>query len=286
MSSHTIGGRYRVLRELGRGAMGVVYEVEDVRHGGERLALKLMLQGEGRPDLIERFRREARAMESIASEHVVRITDSGLATELNDKPFMVMELLNGVHLGDYLTQHGPLTVKDTCEILRQAANALDRAHAAGIVHRDLKPANLFLHHTADGRRVVKVLDFGIAALLDDDMTPITPTGEAVGTLQYMAPEQTHAQKKGIGPRADVWAIGMIAYELLTGEKYWHGDKPSVLLKQLMSAALDPPSTLHPKLPAGFDDWFFGSCARDVNKRFPKVGDQITVLEVIMRKQLR
>jgi serine/threonine protein kinase len=280
-----IGGRYEIVRELGRGAMGVVYEVED-KQTRERLALKLMLMGEGRPDLIERFRREARAAESIAGENVVRITDSGIARELNDKPFMVMELLNGMHLGDHLVQRGAFSVKETVDILRQAANALDRAHANGIVHRDLKPENLFLHETPDGRRVVKVLDFGVAALLDDDMTPITPTGEAVGTLQYMAPEQTHAQKKGIGPRADVWAIGMIAFELLTGEKYWQGDKPSVLLKQLMSAELQPPSARFPELPAGFDDWFFGSCARDVNKRFPKVGDQITVLEVIMRKELR
>jgi eukaryotic-like serine/threonine-protein kinase len=285
MKPETIAGRYVVVRELGRGAMGVVYEVDD-RQSGERLALKLMLQGEGRPDLIERFRREARAAESIASEHVVRITDSGLAPELHDKPFMVMELLNGAHLGDHLAKHGPLSVKDTCEILRQAANALDRAHVAGIIHRDLKPENLFLHQMPDGRRVVKVLDFGIAAMLDEDMTPITPTGEALGTLQYMAPEQTQAENKGIGPRADVWAIGMIAYELLTGEKYWQADKPTALLKQLMNADLQAPSTRHPELPAGFDDWFFGSCARDVNNRFSKVGDQITVLEVIMRKQLR
>lgn len=284
MKAKTIGGRYDVVRELGRGAMGSVYEVED-RQTGERLALKLMLQGEGRPDLVERFRREARAAESIASEHVVRITDSGLAHELDDKPFMVMELLQGMHLGDLLAERGALSVKDTCELLRQAANALDRAHSAGIVHRDLKPENLFIHEV-DGRRVVKVLDFGVAALLDEDMTPITPTGEAIGTLQYMAPEQTHAQKKGIGPRADVWAIGMIAFELLTGEKYWRGAKPSILLKQLMSDELEPPSARFPNLPPGFDDWFFGSCARDVNKRFSKVGDQITVLEVIMRKELR
>ena len=281
----TIGGRYEVVRELGRGAMGAVYEVHD-RESNERFALKVMLQGEGRPDLIERFRREARAAESIASENVVRITDSGLAPELGDKPYMVMELLNGAHLGEHLTKSGPFSVKDTCDILRQAATALDRAHANGIVHRDLKPENLFLHMTPEGRRIVKVLDFGIAALLDEDMTPITPTGEAVGTLQYMAPEQTHAQKKGIGPRADVWAVGMIAFELLTGEKYWTATKPTELLKQLMTAELQAPSGRYPDLPAGFDDWFFGSCARDVNKRFSKVGDQITVLEVIMRKQLR
>ena len=278
----TIGGRYQVVRELGRGAMGAVYEVED---GASRahLALKLMLHGEGRPDLLERFRREARASQSIASEHVVRIVDSGLAPELENKPFMVMELLRGAHLGELLARRGPFTVREVCTLLRQTAHALDRAHAAGIVHRDLKPENLFVHETDDGRTIVKVLDFGIAALLDDDMTPITPTGEAVGTLQYMAPEQTHAQKKGIGPRADVWAIGMIAVELLTGDKYWATDKPSELLRLLMTAPLAPPSTRWPSLPPGFDEWFSGSCARDPAKRFPTVGDQVTVLEVIMRK---
>ncbi len=278
----TIGGRYRVVRELGRGAMGAVYEVEDAETG-EHLALKLMLHGEGRPDLLERFRREARASQSIASEHVVRITDSGLASELEGKPFMVMELLSGTHLGEHLARRGPLTVREVCTILRQTASALDRAHAAGIVHRDLKPENLFLHEKEDGQTTVKVLDFGIAALLDEDMTPITPTGEAVGTLQYMAPEQTHAQKKGIGPRADVWAIGMIAVELLTGEKYWPSDKPSELLRLLMTAPLTPPRERWPSLPDGFDEWFSGSCARDPAKRFATVGDQVTVLEVIMRK---
>lgn len=278
----TIGERYLVVQELGRGAMGAVYEVED-RQTGERLALKLMLHGEGRPDLLERFRREARASQSIASEHVVRITDSGLAPELEHKPYMVMELLRGAHLGDHLARRGPFTVREVCTILRQTAHALDRAHAAGVVHRDLKPENLFLHEKEDGETMVKVLDFGVAALLDEDMTPITPTGEAVGTLQYMAPEQTHAQKRGIGPRADVWAIGMIAVELLTGEKYWPSDKPSELLRLLMSAPLTPPSERWPSLPEGFDEWFSGSCARDPQKRFAKVGDQVTVLEVIMRK---
>ena len=264
---NTIAGRYRVIRELGRGAMGAVYEVEDGATG-ERHALKTMLHGEGRPDLLERFRREARASSSIDSEHVVRITDSGLAPELDHKPFMVMELLHGSHLGEHLARRGALEVGEVCTILRQAAHALDRAHAAGIVHRDLKPENLFLHETAEGKTVVKVLDFGVAALLDLDMTPITPTGEAVGTLQYMAPEQTFSQKRGVGPQADVWAIGMIAVELLTGEKYWPDSRPS---------------ERWPSLPDGFDEWFAGSCARDPAKRLAKVGDQVTVLEVIMRK---
>jgi serine/threonine protein kinase len=278
----TIGGRYHVIRELGRGAMGAVFEVEDTTTH-QRHALKTMLHGEGRPDLLERFKREARASSSIASEHVVQITDSGLAPELGDKPFLVMELLRGIHLGDHLARRGRLTVGEVCTILRQAAHALDRAHAAGIVHRDLKPENLFLHETEDGKVVVKVLDFGVAALLDLDMTPITPTGEAVGTLQYMAPEQTQSQKRGVGPRADVWAVGMIAVELLTGEKYWPSSKPSELLKQIILAPVTPPSQRWPDLPDGFDDWFAGSCARDPSKRFAKVGDQITVLEVIMRK---
>jgi len=279
----TIANRYRAIKELGRGAMGIVYEVEDTT-SGEHLALKVMLHGDGRPDLVERFRREAQSSARIASENVVLITDSGLAPEIDNKPFMVMELLHGTHLGDHLARRGRFSVREACELLRQAANALDRAHAAGIVHRDLKPENLFLHEPGNGRIVVKVLDFGVAAMLDDDMTPITPTGEAVGTLQYMAPEQTKSMKRQIGPRADVWAVGMIGFELITGRKYWPASpKPSELLMMIMNAPMIPPSEKCADVPPGFDEWFEGSCARDPGARFPTVGDQITVLEVIMRK---
>jgi serine/threonine-protein kinase len=283
----TIGGRWNVVRELGRGGMGVVYEV--ARAGdGERFAVKAMLWGQDRPDLLERFRREAHAAAVIASEHVVRVVDSGTAPELGGQPFLAMELLHGQTAAGRIAEHGPFSADRVVGILSQAGHALDRAHAAGIVHRDLKPDNLFLHRPAGDRgpTVVKVLDFGVARLLDDDATAITATGAMVGSLHYMAPEQSRSEKGATGPRADVWAIGMSAIDLLTGERYWQADKPSQLVPMLMAGPRARPSERWPSLPPAFDAWFFRACAPDPAARFPTVGEQVGALSAALHTGAR
>ena len=160
-----VASRYRVLRELGRGGMGVVYVVEHV-HTGEQLALKL-LHGHGAsdPDATARFRREARVGAQIRSEHVVRVTDADVAPELHGAPFFVMELLDGVDLEKLVGKVGPLRPDVVVALLAQVAKALDKAHALGIVHRDLKPENIFIHRRQDEPPIVKVLDFGISKFL-------------------------------------------------------------------------------------------------------------------------
>jgi serine/threonine-protein kinase len=269
-------GGYRVIRELGRGGMGAVYEVE---RGGERFALKVMLDGSAdRPDLVERFRREARVAAVVASEHVVRVVEIGSE---RGAPFLVMELLDGTSVKDVLAKRGPLAPTRVCDVLVQAARALDRAHTLGIVHRDLKPDNLYLHH-AGRREIVKVLDFGVARLLDEDATAITATGATIGSLHYMPPEQTDSHATTITAQADVWALGMIAVELLTGERYWGTIKPTRLVTTLLSGRLEPPRKRWPErdLPIALDAWFARSCAHTPSARFGTTGEQAAALAAI------
>ena len=162
-----IAGRYRVFAEIGRGAMGAVWLVEHV-HTGDQLALKVMHQSFGNsPELVERFRREARAAAKIKSDHVVRVIDADISPELGGMPFMVMEMLNGEDARKRLRTVGAFPRDQTVHILWQVARALDRAHAVGIVHRDIKPENLFFHRHETGVEIVKLLDFGVAKMRDD-----------------------------------------------------------------------------------------------------------------------
>jgi serine/threonine-protein kinase len=266
---------YRVVRELGRGSMGIVYEVVHPETN-ERFAAKVMLGAEDRPDLVERFRREARAASLIASEHVVRVVEIGIAPQLTNTHFLVMELLEGATIRQIVAERGRFSPTWACAIVSQTAHALDHAHAAGIVHRDLKPENLFLHN-ANGKQMVKVLDFGVARVLDDDATAITTHGATIGTLQYMAPEQTRSEPNATGPRADVWAIGMTVIDLVTGEPYWGTTKPSALVPRLVAGDLIAPSARWSFLTPAFDAWFFRSCALDPSARFATPGEQAAAL---------
>ncbi|HEY8078595.1 MAG TPA: serine/threonine-protein kinase [Labilithrix sp.] len=276
-----IGG-YRVVRELGRGGMGAVFEVRDPNE--LPFALKVMTESSPeRPDLVERLRREARAAEMIASDHVVRVFSMGFADELRGAPFLVMELLDGATVATHLAKHGPMMPERVCAIVSHVGHALDRAHAVGIVHRDLKPENLFIHRNEHGHEIVKVLDFGVARLLDDDATAITATGATIGSLHYMPPEQTDSQKNAIGPQADVWAMGMIALELLTGERYWGKAKPTAIIDTLMAGNWPPPRAKWPRLPPAIDAWFARSCARQPAARFASIGEQAAALAQVLRQ---
>ncbi len=275
-----IASRYRVLEELGRGGMGVVYLVEHVRTG-ERHALKALLSQVGaRVDMVERFQREARTPSRIRSEHVVKVTDADAAPELGGAPFMVMELLEGHDLDERLSREGPLTPAELVAILSPVAEVLDQAHALGIVHRDLKPENLFLHHRADGAMVVKVVDFGIAKLLHGPAghdAKLTGTGTIMGTPSYMAPEQARGDIGAIGPGTDIWALGQIAYHGLTGQLYWRGPSAGEVVAQILTSPLEPPSSRLPTLPPSFDAWFARSCTRDPRERWPSAGTQVASL---------
>jgi eukaryotic-like serine/threonine-protein kinase len=263
--------------------MGVVYVVEHTRTG-DHLALKLLHGRAARdPQSIERFKREARASARIKSDHVVKVVDADIAPELENAPFLVMELLDGHDLEKLVTERGRLSPAEALDYLTQAARALDKSHALGIVHRDLKPENIFLHRREGGSTIVKILDFGISKIVGTegggDMTGagMTNTGAIMGTPLYMAPEQARGLVSQIAPTTDVWAVGLIALRLLTGEIYWTANSVAELMVHILAEPLYRPTQRWPWLPAGVDDWFARSCAREPAHRFRGVGEQIDAL---------
>ncbi len=282
----TIVSRYRVLSQIGRGGMGAVFLVEHV-HTGDRAALKVLHGAASTdPESIERFKREARAPARIQSENVVRVLDADSAPELGGAPFLVMELLNGSDLQKVVGQNGALPPGEVARVLGQVARALDKAHAMGIVHRDLKPENLFLHHREDGTSVVKILDFGISKTMDDAAVTganyqLTRTGAVMGTPLYMSIEQALGRRELIGPGVDVWAVGLIAIFLLTGEPYWQGKTVPDILGKVLSHAMYAPSSRWPQLPPAIDRWLLRSCARLPEQRFATAGQQVAELAEIL-----
>ncbi|HSO39670.1 MAG TPA: serine/threonine-protein kinase, partial [Labilithrix sp.] len=204
-----LGGRYRIVRELGRGGMGIVYEAlqQDLNR---RVALKVLFAFAGGPQL-ERFRQEARSAAALGHPNIVQVTD--FQTPLDGPPFLVMELLEGVSLGELIDRQGPLPYPRVAFITMQVLVALSAAHRAGIVHRDIKPDNVFLTATSLSNDVVKVLDFGVAKV-DSDAAPMTSHGQVIGTPAYMPPEQ--ARGGPIDARADVFAVGATMYHAITG----------------------------------------------------------------------
>jgi serine/threonine-protein kinase len=209
-----LGGKYRVDRVLGAGGMGMVVAATHLQLD-ERVAIKFLLPEALRnPEAVARFGREAKAAVKIRGEHVARVIDVG--TFENGAPYMVMEHLDGRDLSTLLHEQGALSPSDAVDAVLQACEALAEAHALGIVHRDLKPANLFMVRRPDGTPSVKVLDFGISKLTfagaDHSMTK---TSAVMGSPLYMSPEQMTASRQ-VDARTDIWAIGVVLYELLTG----------------------------------------------------------------------
>jgi eukaryotic-like serine/threonine-protein kinase len=272
-----IASRYMPVRLIAQGGMGAVYEVEHVRTG-EHLALKVMLSGVGAStEALGRFKREARASARIKSDHVVRVIDADVAPELDGAPFLVMELLEGSDLERKAGAEQPVPGA-VVGWLRQVGVAIDKAHRLGIIHRDLKPQNLFLTSREDGTPMVKVLDFGIVKMTEDG-TGATGSGQILGTPQYMAPEQVSATAQ-ITPAVDRYALGLVAYRLLTGESYYAGDVMNILA-QLLHEPLRLPSERHPDLGTAFDAWFARACHRSPGERFTSASEQVEALAVAL-----
>ena len=216
-------GKYLLEKRLGEGGMGVVYTA---RHEllDQRVAVKLIRPSYAvQADAVRRFINEARAAARIESAHVARVLDVGMLDD--GLPYMVLEYLDGVDLAEALAQRGPLPVADVADYMLQAIEAIAHAHALGIIHRDLKPSNIFLARRSDGTSLVKVLDFGISKIMGEasgSAGSITETNTVLGSPCYMSPEQLR-DAKSVDQRADLWALGVVAYELLTGQLPFHGD---------------------------------------------------------------
>ena len=223
-------GRYQILGELGRGGCGVVYRALDPGIG-RTVAIKTILtdaKSASGAALRERFRREARSAGMLSHPNIVTIHDF---SESGDIMFIAMEFIQGQTLGEKMAENGPLPLDLVLPVVRGAADALDYAHANNVVHRDVKPANLMIASSG----MVKVTDFGIAKMLDDEIG-LTSTGMVIGTAQYMSPEQI-AAKPATG-RSDQFSLAVIAYEMLTGQKPFQGNSWASVMHQIMS--VDPP----------------------------------------------
>ncbi len=263
-------GKYRVTRELGRGGMAAVYEAEHV-HIGKRVAVKVLASELASSNIVtERFFREARAAASVKSPYIVEIYDSG---RLEDgRPFIVMELLEGESLYDRIARVRLIDPQATVRIIGQVAKGLTKAHGAGIVHRDLKPENIHLCRAEEGEEVAKILDFGLAKFYapvqtDEKTARLTREGAVFGTPAYMSPEQVKGQGT-VDHRSDLWALGCMAFECLTGRPVWNTEQGVAMTFAAIAAAQLPmPSRLRPDLPPAFDTWFQRALERDPNNRF-------------------
>jgi len=264
--------RYRSIRCMGMGGMGAVYEVHDNVTNGNRVLKVMLPHAQQNENLRARFAEEARFSGSIESDHVVRTFDAGIDDDTG-LPFLVMELLRGEELGKMLARRQRLPSSEVITYLHQAALALDKTHALGIVHRDLKPENLFLTKRDDGSPCLKILDFGIAKLVQEGQAAASTM--ALGTPMYMAPEQAEGGR-AVGPRADIYSLGHVAYTLLAGRPYWTDEFNQLgsliaFFLRLSKGIQESPSTRAARsgaiLPPAFDIWFGQATATSPNERF-------------------
>jgi len=259
-----LAGRFRIVRPLGFGGMGTVFEVEHelTRH---RRALKLLHpQMAEMPGVVERFLREASAAGRIGNAHIVETFDAGRLD--TGEPYIVMELLQGRSLAEVLHEGGPLELSRACELLVQACDGIGAAHAAGIVHRDLKPENLFLADPNES--FVKILDFGISKF-DAALTGVeglTLEGSPMGTPYYMSPEQLRGQKT-VDARTDVYALGVVLYECLTARRPFEAESLPELIFRIVEGQWLAPSELRPGLPTATDEILRKAMALDPAERF-------------------
>ncbi|HYP78230.1 MAG TPA: serine/threonine-protein kinase [Polyangiaceae bacterium] len=283
-----LAGKFRVVCRLGEGGMGSVYEIEHelTKH---RRALKLLHKSmAAMPSVVERFLREASAAGRVGNPHIVETFDAGVLD--TGEPYLVMEILRGQPLSSRIAT-GKMPILEVVDLIGQAAGGVQAAHNAGIVHRDLKPDNLFITEGSDGRPFVKILDFGISKF-DPQKTgglQLTQEGAALGTPYYMPPEQIRGEGS-LDARADVYALGVILYECLTGVRPFEAETLAHLAILIHTGQPKPLSEHRPDLPAGFASLVHGAMATDRGQRIQSAGELCSLLEhygpVGYRSQIR
>jgi len=273
-----LAGKYRIERFLGAGGMGIVVAA---RHADldQLVAIKFVRDDAlGNDEAVERFLREARSAARLKSEHVARVLDVGRLD--SGAPYMVMEFLEGSDLAQTLTREGPMAFELAAALMMQVCEAVAEAHAAGIVHRDLKPENLFLTRTIGGSPKMKVLDFGVsksARLIDDPKAKLTRTRTMLGSPLYMAPEQMRSSRD-VDARGDVWALGVVLFELLTGRSPFEAETMPELCLKIVS---EPPLSLEklrPGLPPGFVAVVERCLEKEREKRYETAAELALALE--------
>jgi serine/threonine protein kinase len=277
-----VAGKYRTERLLGQGGMGAVVLARD-ETTGQPLAIKFLLpslRDEGH--FVGRFRREAQATARLSSEHVPRVLDVGSTAE--GAPFIVMEYCEGRDLRVLVKEDGPLPEHEAAAYIGQACVALAEAHALGIVHRDLKPSNLLLSRSADGKPLVKVLDFGVAKVrptAEDEGNHITATGTILGSRLFMAPEQMR-RPRDVDARADIWALGVCLYYLVTGHTPFEATSTEEVI---LAVVMHPPKPLRdhaPRVSAAFEAVVLRCLEKSPRERFESVTELVRALAPLTR----
>ncbi|HEY8075611.1 MAG TPA: serine/threonine-protein kinase [Labilithrix sp.] len=269
-----VGSDYMIVRPLGRGSMGALYVAEQLSTASHRALKILRREYVSDATLFKRFEREAQMAARIPSEHVAQIIASGVDDKLS-APWIAMELLEGQHLGDHVGEVGPLPKAEVRTIAEQVCHALAAAHSIGVVHRDLKPPNVFLSTAkrVGAPRVVKLLDFGIARVAQENLTI---GGVPLGTPSWMSPEQVRGELS-ITSATDVWALGLLAFYMLTGRIFWrasvHPDDDAGVMREIANESIPIASIralehgVGECVPRGFDEWFAQCVAKSASERF-------------------
>ena len=278
-----LAGRYRLEERLGSGGMGTIWRAEHLVLQAP-VAVKLIESEALRdPDNVGRFLREAKAAAALRSPHVVQIIDHGVDEGI---PFIVMELLEGETLAQRLKRVQRLPPAETARFMAHVGRAVSRAHEAGIVHRDLKPENVFLVPNEDAE-IAKVLDFGVAKIEPGVLGPEptrTRTGSVLGTPYYMSPEQAQGNK-AVDHRSDLWSLGVIAFECLTGRRPFYSEGLGDLVLQICVRDIPIPSEIT-SVPIGFDAWFERAMMRDPELRFQSAREMTDALREALGVETR
>ena len=269
-----LAGKYRVDRIIGFGGMGFVVEAWHLGFE-ERVAVKLLrAEVAANAEAQARFEREAKSAFKIKNEHVARVIDVGRVE--GGAPFMVMEFLEGIDLGEMLAERRVLPVDEAVDYILQASEAIAEAHALGIIHRDLKPENLFLAKRADGTQSIKVLDFGLSKITPKVPTmprerALTDTKQVMGTAEYMSPEQWMSARD-VGPATDIWSLGVLLYELVAGETPFEREQLAQMCQAILGGQPPLLAKMRPDAPEGLEAAIFKCLAKDPGQRYANVSE--------------
>jgi serine/threonine-protein kinase len=272
-------GQFRIVQRIGKGGMGAVYKAEQPAMG-RFVAVKILhRQLASRPDLVTRFRREARAMSRLTHPNTVRVFLYGQLD--NQALYIVMEYLKGLNLHQITKRQGAMPLDRAARVLIQVCGALEEAHSVGIVHRDLKPENILLTEQGGMKDFAKVLDFGLAKVHDIDLqssSPLTQEGMVFGTPEFMSPEQ--ARGKTLDGRSDIYSLGVILYEMITGKLPFDARNPTDYIRHHIKSPPIPVTQRVPELtfPPQLDDVINKALAKTMDERFQSAADLAAALE--------